>query len=109
MYETLSQLRIRHRFEGYIHVKVIPGAPPDLVERIGFLADRVSVNLELPTSEERLRLLAPHKTRKRILTPMRQVQDTRAQNQQLTGTVSAHPALSSRTEYTDDYWRHTGE
>ena len=45
-----------------------------------FLADRVSVNLELPTSES-LRLLAPHKTRKRILTPMRQVQDTRAQNQ----------------------------
>ena len=80
LYETLSQLRIRHRFEGYIHVKVIPGAPPDLVERIGFLADRVSVNLELPTSES-LRLLAPHKTRKRILTPMRQVQDTRAQNQ----------------------------
>ena len=64
----------------HIHVKVIPGAPPDLVERIGFLADRVSVNLELPTSES-LRLLAPHKTRKRILTPMRQVQDTRAQNQ----------------------------
>ena len=80
LYETLSQLRTRHHFEGYIHVKVIPGAPPDLVERIGFLADRVSVNLELPTSES-LRLLAPHKTRKRILTPMRQVQDTRAQNQ----------------------------
>ena len=80
LYETLSQLRTRHHFEGYIHVKVIPGALPDLVERIGFLADRVSVNLELPTSES-LRLLAPHKTRKRILTPMRQVQDTRAQNQ----------------------------
>ena len=80
LYETLSQLRTRHHFEGYIHVKVIPGAPPDLVERIGFLADRVSVNLELPTSES-LRLLAPNKTRKRILTPMRQVQDTRAQNQ----------------------------
>ena len=80
LYETLSQLRTRHHFEGYIHVKVIPGAPPDLVARIGFLADRVSVNLELPTSES-LRLLAPHKTRKRILTPMRQVQDTRAQNQ----------------------------
>jgi putative DNA modification/repair radical SAM protein len=61
-------------------VKAIPGAPQELIEKTGFLADRMSVNLELPTSES-LKKLAPHKTRKRILAPMRQVQLQRQQNQ----------------------------
>ncbi len=78
---TLYKLRTEHHFEGYIHVKVIPGAPQELVSRIGFLADRVSINLELPTAES-LRLLAPHKTRRRILSPMRQVQTLRSENKQ---------------------------
>jgi putative DNA modification/repair radical SAM protein len=73
IYQTLTQLRERYRFNGYIHVKAIPGADPALVERVGYLADRMSVNLELPTAEG-LRNLAPGKTRARILAPMRQVQ-----------------------------------
>lgn len=73
LYETLRRLRQDCHFEGYIHVKAIPGAPQELIAKIGFLADRMSVNLELPTSES-LRKLAPHKTRKKILAPMRQVQ-----------------------------------
>lgn len=73
IYQTLHQLRNRHHFNGYIHVKAIPGADALLVERIGFLADRMSVNLELPTAEG-LRTLAPGKTREKILAPMRQVQ-----------------------------------
>ena len=77
---TVRLLRHEYHFQGYIHLKAIPGASPELISQAGYLADRMSVNLELPTSES-LRLLAPHKTRKRILTPMRQVQDTRAQNQ----------------------------
>lgn len=60
-------------------MKAIPGAPQELIERTGYLADRMSVNLELPTAES-LRKLAPHKTRKRILEPMRQVQLTRKEN-----------------------------
>ncbi len=73
LYETLYKLRHECHFEGYIHVKAIPGAPQELIAKTGFLADRMSVNLELPTSES-LRKLAPHKTRKKILAPMRQVQ-----------------------------------
>lgn len=71
--QTIRKLRCEYRFNGYIHVKAIPGADPSLVEELGFLADRMSVNLELPTAEG-LRTLAPGKTREKILTPMRQVQ-----------------------------------
>lgn len=73
IYQTLYQLRYEHHFNGYIHVKAIPGASPELLERVGFLADRMSINLELPTAEG-LRQLAPGKTREKILAPMRQVQ-----------------------------------
>lgn len=81
LYQTLYKLRNEYRFEGYIHVKAIPGAAQELIERTGYLADRMSVNLELPTSES-LRKLAPHKTRKRILAPMRQVQLRRQENRE---------------------------
>ena len=70
---TLWKLRHEHHFRGYIHVKAIPGADPALIEQAGFLADRMSVNLELPTAEG-LRTLAPGKTREKILLPMRQIQ-----------------------------------
>lgn len=81
IYAALYKLRIEHHFQGYIHVKAIPGASPELVHKTGFLADRMSVNLELPTAES-LKLLAPHKTRKSILAPMRLVQNRRTENQQ---------------------------
>ena len=73
IYEALRLLREVHHFNGYIHCKAIPGADPALVEKVGFLADRMSVNLELPTADG-LRTLAPHKNRKNILRPMRQIQ-----------------------------------
>lgn len=79
--EALRKLREERRFQGYIHVKVIPGTSPELVRRIGFLADRMSVNLELPTSES-LKILAPHKTRQTILKPMRLVQRQMEENRQ---------------------------
>ena len=73
MIRTLALLRETYRFNGYIHAKAIPGTSPELVERLGFLADRLSVNIELP-SEAGLRSLAPDKTKRAILTPMRQIQ-----------------------------------
>ena len=76
LYETLLKLRRQYHFGGYIHMKAIPGADPLLIERTGFLADRMSVNLELPTAEG-LRTLAPAKSREKILTPMRQIQNGR--------------------------------
>ncbi len=74
IYRTIWLLRNKYRFNGYIHVKAIPGADAELVRRIGFLVDRMSVNLELPTAEG-LKALAPNKHRKNILTPMRQIQN----------------------------------
>lgn len=73
LYQTLWKLRNEYAFNGYIHIKSIPGADPALVERVGLLADRMSINLELPTSEG-LKRLAPAKTREKILAPMRQIQ-----------------------------------
>lgn len=73
IYEAVYKLRTLYRFQGYIHVKAIPGADPLLVQRVGLLADRMSVNLELPTAEG-LKRLAPSKHRKNILGPMRQIQ-----------------------------------
>ena len=73
IYQTLKKLREVYRFNGYIHVKAIPGADPVLIEKVGFLADRMSINLELPTAEG-LKKLAPGKSRSKILTPMRQIQ-----------------------------------
>ena len=80
MYQAIYLLRTKYHFNGYIHVKAIPGADSRLIQMTGYLADRMSVNIELPTAES-LRLLAPHKTRKNILAPMRFVQQMSAENQ----------------------------
>ncbi len=79
IWRTVWLLRNQYRFNGYVHVKAIPGADPEVIERTGFLADRMSVNLELPTAEG-LRTLAPNKHRRNILTPMRQIQNGIAAN-----------------------------
>ncbi len=79
IYQTLYKLRVEQRFNGYIHVKAIPGADPALIERAGFLADRMSVNLELPTADG-LKKLAPYKSRNTILRPMRQIQNRITEN-----------------------------
>ncbi len=73
IYETIRMLREVHHFGGYIHVKGIPGADPAIIEMTGWYADRMSVNLEFPTTEG-LKALAPNKSRHNILTPMRQIQ-----------------------------------
>ncbi|MCL1791299.1 MAG: putative DNA modification/repair radical SAM protein [Peptococcaceae bacterium] len=70
MLGTLRLLRHEYRFHGYIHIKAIPGADERLLEQAGFLADRMSVNIEQPT-EESLRLLAPQKTMASLLEPMK--------------------------------------
>lgn len=81
IYETLYKLRIVYRFRGYVHVKGIPGADARLIQQTGYFADRMSVNLELPTAEG-LHRLAPNKHRKNILTPMRQIQNGITQGKQ---------------------------
>jgi len=70
MVHVAEILRNEERFGGYIHLKVIPGSSPELVRRAGFAADRISVNIELPSSES-LKRLAPQKSKEAILAPMR--------------------------------------
>ncbi len=81
MIRTLSILREEYRFNGYIHAKAIPGASSELVERLGMLADRLSVNIELP-SEASLHRLAPNKTRESVLRPMRFIRERGLENKQ---------------------------
>jgi len=64
-----KKLRTEHKFNGYIHLKTIPGASDDLMREAGMYADRLSVNLEMPT-EEGLKLLAPEKNREDMIKPM---------------------------------------
>lgn len=73
IYETLWLLRTKYGFNGYIHAKAVPGADASIIYKTGLLADRMSVNMELPTAEG-LKTLAPGKTRQNILTPMKQIQ-----------------------------------
>jgi len=79
MIRALRILREDYRFNGYIHAKAIPGTAPELVTRLGLLADRLSVNIELP-SEASLRTLAPNKTRQAILKPMGLIRDRAAES-----------------------------
>ncbi|MBU5226344.1 putative DNA modification/repair radical SAM protein [Clostridium senegalense] len=67
--KVTKTLRITHKFNGYIHVKAIPGADEKLIEETGLYADRMSVNIELPSSQG-LKLLAPQKNKDSILKPM---------------------------------------
>ena len=97
MCETLLLLRTKYHFNGYIHVKTIPGASDELLAAAGYLADRVSVNLELPTSEG-LRKLAPNKTMQTILNPMGKVQNTIAAHRMAIGK-SAYMERSRGNQY----------
>ena len=64
-----KSLRLDHKFNGYIHLKAIPGASPELIKEAGLHADRLSVNIEIP-SEQNLKMLAPEKNYTSVLSPM---------------------------------------
>ncbi|MCI9129437.1 MAG: putative DNA modification/repair radical SAM protein [Eggerthellaceae bacterium] len=74
MIETLRILREDYGFRGYIHAKAVPNASLELVDKLGYLADRLSVNLELPSSAS-LKLLCPDKTRQSVLKPMKRISE----------------------------------
>ena len=69
MVRVVKDLRTEHRFNGYIHLKSIPGCSQELVNEGGLYADRMSINLEIPT-EQHLKLLAPEKDFQSVFTPM---------------------------------------
>lgn len=99
MISALKILRYKHNFWGYIHAKTIPGASPDLVWRLGLVADRLSVNIEMP-SEESLGLLAPGKTRKSILAPMSMIANGRRQNSKELAIYKNAPSFASAGQAT---------
>lgn len=74
MYTAINMLRTKYRFQGYIHVKAIPGASQSIIDKLGLIVDRMSINLEFPTGDG-LKKLCPNKTRETILKPMRMIQN----------------------------------
>lgn len=76
-----KDLRTVHRFNGYIHLKSIPGASPELVHEAGLYADRLSVNIEIP-KEENLKRLAPEKDHQSVFAPMRYIQQGVLENRE---------------------------
>lgn len=81
MVRVIKDLRMVHRFNGYIHMKSIPGTSPELVHEAGLYADRMSINLEIPT-EQNLKLLAPEKDHKSVYKPMSYIQQGMIENRE---------------------------
>jgi predicted DNA-binding helix-hairpin-helix protein len=98
MNAVARQLRERG-FGGYIHLKAIPGSSAELVREAGLLADRLSVNIELP-SEQSLSLLAPQKRRGDVLKPMRWIGDGIAENREERLAKRRPPAFASAGQST---------
>ena len=107
MIKCLQILRYDKGFAGYIHAKIIPGTDEKLVHRIGLLADRVSVNMELPT-EKSLQLLAPQKKPKEIFSPMKQITNTLIERNALVGpgTMFKGQKLNTPENYISDMKLH---
>lgn len=82
--EALRLLRYKYGFAGYIHAKIIPGVSPEILHQIGLVADRLSVNIEMPTSKS-LELFAPQKKPKEIFAPMRQITNSLIERNALKG------------------------
>jgi putative DNA modification/repair radical SAM protein len=72
--KVVKKLRLEERFNGYIHLKTIPGASEELIREAGMYADRMSINLEMPT-EAGLKLLAPDKSHQEVIDPLKLVQN----------------------------------
>ena len=82
--ESLRLLRYKYGFNGYIHAKIIPGVSQELLHQIGLVADRLSVNIEMPTARS-LQAFAPQKKPKEIFTPMRQITNSLIERNSLKG------------------------
>ena len=93
-----KKLRLEHNFNGYIHLKSIPGASDELMREAGLYADRLSVNIEIPT-ENGLKLLAPDKNRADFIKPMQKVKDEiiqyKSEKKQIKSTPIYAPAGQS--------------
>lgn len=96
MIQALEILRFEHGFRGYIHAKAVPGTSPELIDRLGHLADRMSVNLELP-SQRSLALLAPDKSKQDILAPMRRIRENIAEDREVRAVMRRETTYMAQT------------
>lgn len=78
--KTLKLIRFNHQYNGYVHAKIMPGADKALIKEVGFLADRVSINIELPKSDG-YKLIAKQKNKNNILTPMKYIDEMISSNE----------------------------
>lgn len=101
--ETLRLLRTKYMFNGYIHVKAIPGASDELLYSAGLLADRISINMEMPT-QERLTKVAPNKTMSDILLPMNRISDTIAMHRVAIGKSPRMERAGINRHLVDSIW-----
>lgn len=101
MCRAFELLRNREGFLGYIHAKIVPGTSKELVDRIGRLADRVSVNIELPSAKG-LELLAPAKKPAGILGSMEQITLKMAEQRSLVGAGNKYSSYRYRSGYLRD-------
>ena len=88
--KTVKTLRTVHKFNGYIHLKAIPGASQELIEEAGRFVDRMSVNIELPSSDS-LKLLAPQKSKEKILTPMNTIKNNIINYKEMKKSIKSTP------------------
>ena len=98
--ECLQLLRYKYGFAGYIHAKIIPGVSPEILHRIGLVADRLSVNIEMPNSESLARF-APQKKPKQIFAPMKQITNSLIERNALVGpgTMFKGQDINSQDNY----------
>ena len=95
--QCLELLRYKYGFAGYIHAKIIPGVSPEILHRIGLVADRLSVNIEMPSSKS-LAAFAPQKKPKQIFAPMRQITNTLIETRSLKGPGTMFKGQRLNTE-----------
>lgn len=88
--KTVKKLRIENKFNGYIHLKAIPGADNALIEEAGKFVDRMSVNIELPSSNS-LKLLAPQKSKEKILQPMKTIKNSIINYSEMKKSIKSTP------------------
>ena len=100
LYNTIFILRNEYNFNGYIHTKAIPGASSELIDKVGSLVDRMSINIELPSNDS-LKLLAPQKEKHGIFTPMKHISTNISISNEEKSKLAKRfvPARSNNTSY----------
>lgn len=101
--ETLRLLRTKYMFNGYIHVKAIPGASDELLYSAGLLADRISINMEMPTQSS-LTKVAPNKSMENIILPMNRISDTIAMHRLAIGKSAKMERADINNYLVDSIW-----